>query len=877
MEPRCHSYFLLFCCLAESFKSANNAVIFTNPGYPKPYKGALAKYLLYFTFHLFFKLFKQNGEAVAVLFYQFLANPGDCVTVCDANTECQSLCGDVMDHYKTKKILITNSTTTITMQSTASADGNYHSGIAAKSVTIDAVKRSFFECNSTVNLADGEPFFLVSQNYPNTPVELSRCEIVFTATDMIRTAIYDLVTLNSVTFKGLNESGNPVEINLSGRHVTDDEPVALYFSKSLRVSFTFSNRSTFYTRGFYILVDSFARGSPSSNACVNNGVLEVESGETIPFGIADFGSSTYPPNTACSYHFSNKLDGHQLAISMEFETEKCCDIMHIDGIAPPPYNLYNYQGFMQPAFQFANSNVVTMNFTSDGVVEGVGFNGTVYNIDCSCKSGVFRLDPQNTLLKIGSPGFLSGAPTYCPNLNCSWTVTFPNDYELILNVSALNLRTGSTVDQLMVADNFGKILLSSNSTILFGPRIFVLTSGEVSFKFTSSATSAFPPSLDQSGFLLDLMLVQKVFRKTTIQLTDNYFMADISTRLFGDGLNITYEYVISARSNKQVFIYFFTILNGIANIEIYDGGDTSGAMINTSFLFNGTISTDGTPLWLRSTGENLLVRVRPNLYNTKSMLDFQAMVTDWIRAPDCPPLVWTTSTQSHSVRIPLSGSNCLSILHATYDYDSSSGIVLDLQSSSQLGIYKGLTTNASHLLNRKPTLDYPKFIYGAYVVISYNSPQDNTVTYYWTKRGFATTITMTQNESGIIMSEDYLPQYPLNLLKQQFSIELISDSAHMTSIRIEFLEPTGQGHGTIQMQYYNKLLDEISYPTTDKRSIFEQCGTKVVVTYVSPGGMSNGLYARYSRGSQSCNASSLTRYSFFFILISILLILLDFS
>ncbi|KAK6731818.1 hypothetical protein RB195_007963 [Necator americanus] len=620
---------------------------------------------------------KLNGEAVAVLFYQFLANPGDCVTVCDANTECQSLCGDVMDHYKTKKILITNSTTTITMQSTASADGNYHSGIAAKSVTIDAVKRSFFECNSTVNLADGEPFFLVSQNYPNTPVELSRCEIVFTATDMIRTAIYDLVTLNSVTFKGLNESGNPVEINLSGRHVTDDEPVALYFSKSLRVSFTFSNRSTFYTRGFYILVDSFARGSPSSNACVNNGVLEVESGETIPFGIADFGSSTYPPNTACSYHFSNKLDGHQLAISMEFETEKCCDIMHIDGIAPPPYNLYNYQGFMQPAFQFANSNVVTMNFTSDGVVEGVGFNGTVYNIE--------------------------------------------------------------------------------------------------------------------------------VFRKTTIQLTDNYFMADISTRLFGDGLNITYEYVISARSNKQVFIYFFTILNGIANIEIYDGGDTSGAMINTSFLFNGTISTDGTPLWLRSTGENLLVRVRPNLYNTKSMLDFQAMVTDWIRDAF-----------------------------------------------------------------RKPTLDYPKFIYGAYVVISYNSPQDNTVTYYWTKRGleamvgvaqlvkgsavtsqsiegFATTITMTQNESGIIMSEDYLPQYPLNLLKQQFSIELISDSAHMTSIRIEFLEPTGQGHGTIQMQYYNKLLDEISYPTTDKRSIFEQCGTKVVVTYVSPGGMSNGLYARYSR------------------------------
>ncbi|VDO17233.1 unnamed protein product [Haemonchus placei] len=65
---------------------------------------------------------------------------------------------------------------------------------------------------------------------------------------------------------------------------------------------------------------------------------------------------------------------------MEFETEKCCDIMLIDGIAPAPYNLYNYQGFMQPMFQFANSSTVTFNFTSDGLVGGSGFSGSVYNI-----------------------------------------------------------------------------------------------------------------------------------------------------------------------------------------------------------------------------------------------------------------------------------------------------------------------------------------------------------------------------------------------------------------------------------------------------------------------------------------------------------------
>lgn len=35
---------------------------------------------------------------------------------------------------------------------------------------------------------------------------------------------------------------------------------------------------------------------------------------------------------------------------------------------------------MQRMFQFASNNVVTMNFTSDGTIQGVGFNGSVYNI-----------------------------------------------------------------------------------------------------------------------------------------------------------------------------------------------------------------------------------------------------------------------------------------------------------------------------------------------------------------------------------------------------------------------------------------------------------------------------------------------------------------
>ncbi|EYB87974.1 hypothetical protein Y032_0254g300 [Ancylostoma ceylanicum] len=86
----------------------------------------------------------------------------------------------------------------------------------------------------------------------------------------------------------------------------------------------------------------------------------------------------------------------------------------------------------------------------------------------------------------------------------------------------------------------------------------------------------------------------------------------------------------------------------------------------------------------------------------------------------------------------------------------------------------------------------------------------------------------------------------------------------MTGIRIEFLKPTGQGYGTLQMQRYNKLLREIPYPASDGKTVFEQCGTKMIISYISPGGSSNGLYARYSRGIQSCNSGSLPGHFIFY-------------
>ncbi|KAK6014514.1 hypothetical protein OSTOST_20101, partial [Ostertagia ostertagi] len=192
-----------------------------------------------------------ENQGVAVFFYQFLASQGDCVTVCDVDAICQGLCGDAMDHVKMKKALVVNSTATITMQSISQPDGYYHSGIlSGKRVFSILTKES---TSSVIRL------FNLRTNYPYTPFDYSYCNVTFKSEDAIRLAIYDLVTKEGVIFEGLNLSGEATRISLSGRHVTDDEPVALYFAESVTVSFSFLNTTTFYTRGFYILVDSYTR------------------------------------------------------------------------------------------------------------------------------------------------------------------------------------------------------------------------------------------------------------------------------------------------------------------------------------------------------------------------------------------------------------------------------------------------------------------------------------------------------------------------------------------------------------------------------------------------------------------------------------------
>ncbi|KAJ1347094.1 hypothetical protein KIN20_002054 [Parelaphostrongylus tenuis] len=491
-------------------------------------------------------------------------------------------------------------------------------------------------------------------------------------------------------------------------------------------------------------------------------------------------------------------------------------------------------------FQFASTSRISIKFNSDAIVEGVGFIGSVYNIDCTCNSGDHHLSEESPFLRLTTPGLLSGAPTYCPNLRCYWTIKFSTKYEIVLTISMLNLRSYMEEDVLTMTDRFGRIIFRANSDTSELRKILI-TSGKISLNFTSSPITGFPLLAIKSGFIIETTLLKKIVSRKKIAFTDTNFLIEISTKQFYEGLNVTYEYALTARPGNKVTIYFLTALNDVMNLNIYDGPNTTATILDPSILY-ANFTQDGYPLKIVSSEQHLLIQIRPNPYNINAKTALQSY--GYRLATSCPPMVWSASTVLRTPAIRLSGSNCISIFHVNRDYDPS-----------------GLTTNASNLVTSGSDRQYPNLIYGLYVVMLYNSTQDNSVTYSWRKGSFATTILITPNESGIIMSEDYLPAYPLSSFKQQFSIELVAESHQMNGIRIEFLRSPGHGHGTFQFKQYNKLLEEITFPMSDGKLYSERCGNKLIIEYFSPGGTSNGLYARYRAGSLGCNSGSMALHS----------------
>ncbi|CAD6187150.1 unnamed protein product [Caenorhabditis auriculariae] len=446
------------------FLPATVAITLSTPNYPAPYAGNIPRIRV--------SLDVYQGQGVAVVFEQFLVSPDDCAIACQTGTfNCSYICGDVMDHGLIPKILRVEGSATVTLQTTKTADGFPHSGVSAKLVAYDLSDPAFVNCGESINISNGSTFYLLSPNYPLTPpVALSTISTPILST--IHFKSQDLIKMGACN-KG---------------YETYDNPYALYFNKQVNITFSLSDLHVFYQKRFYIIVNEFLEvDEPSSASCIEPGNFVVKINERIQFGTKNFGVKAYEPNTLCDWNFQKEATNGEslLAFALSYESEKCCDIMEVDGLSQWHEE---YQGWEYSEVRFTNSGNVTMRFSSDGVMQATGFQALVNHVDCSCGQDI-TLNRTVPIAMLTSPGYSQNAMTYCPNLTCSWKIYAEPDDNIFIELSDLALRSytlTNKTDLLQITDAYGHIMATIPPNYL-GLINFTRTVTPIYISFTSTS------------------------------------------------------------------------------------------------------------------------------------------------------------------------------------------------------------------------------------------------------------------------------------------------------------------------------------------------------------------------------------------------------
>ncbi|CAI2355942.1 unnamed protein product [Caenorhabditis sp. 36 PRJEB53466] len=835
------------------FFKTKNGIIFTTPNYPTPYTGRLSQRTT---------LSVNDSQGVAVVFEQFLASAHDCVIACPStNDGCSSLCGDAMDHGLVPKILRVPGNATVTIVSIEPNDGFPHAGIAAKLLPYDLKKPSFFNCNDEVDLSSGETFYLISPNYPSAPTEpISGCKIKFSTSGIrqgIRLAAYDFYTEKE---DAMDVSGTKI----SG-FVTEDEPGVYYFENNALVSFNITQQNTVYPERFYILVQSYEIRS-TEGTCFNTGNRDLALNDVIVLGNGQFGTNPYANNLNCAWNFTRTPGTYSLfALAIEYESEKCCDFLTIDGLSVYEYI---YQGFQYSNLFFTNSRAISFLFQSDPIVGATGLNASLQHIDCTC--------PQSTLLVkngvLTSPGYATTI-SYCPNLLCQPKVEYQDDlYDLQLQFLDFNLRSytlDNNTDSLSIFDSYGHPLVQMQPYYL-GFDSFWATVSPVTVQFISHNLASFPLDQIGRGFSIGLNLVKKDYVKESVDFNDGFIFKDISNLDLKSGK--TYQFSVNGRQGHKIFVYFFTKTTSQVFVDIFDGDSMDADRIDNKALYSN-IFENGPSMVLSTTTEKAIINIRGNPTFLNAGLDFQAMITDLELGRDCEPLVHSLKTVKSASDTHLQGQNCYKVLHfSDSSYSQSAFMNLWLSKNIPMQIYLGLTTYSDMLIAQNTNDPLPQDLFTNYLVLKFSTTDVISLSYSWDVSNGIVARTMGQNDTVILMSEDYGKSRSSSVI-QQFSVQLEGESDVQTGLTIDFLADSGKGSGTLTWSSYNGEISKESFTSAKQSLTYQSCGNKLLVDYSSPGGGSdNGLYVKITRADLRCSFTS--SHSSILVLLTSLLVLL---
>ncbi|CAL2051214.1 unnamed protein product [Caenorhabditis brenneri] len=837
-----HIYLLLLIIPYYS-QAFQDGTLFSTPNYPQPYIGQLSQRQT---------VSVNQSQGVAVVFEQFLASAHDCVIACPTSGDgCSSLCGDAMDHGLVPKILRVPGSAIVTVVSVEPNDGFPHSGISGKIIPYDLNQLSFFNCNDQVDLSSGDTYYLISQNYPLSPTTaFSKCSIKFSTSGSrqgIRFAVYDFY-LNQLQQDSFFITGkNEQNVTITG-FATEDEPVVFYFGNQADVTFSITHQDHSFTqKRFYILVQSYELAATQN--CDNTGKFNVALGQTINFGTRQFGVNPYNNNLNCGYNYTRIPGTNSLfALAIQYESEKCCDTMSIDGLTD---DQQIYQGFQYSSLYFTESEQISFNFISDEIVGGTGLNASIEHIDCTCP-------PSIVLVKNGSltsPGY-SNSISYCPDLNCQPKIEFQDDlYDLQLEFTDVSLRSYSLnndTDSLTVSDSYGHPLVQIKPGY-FGFTKFWATVSPVTVQFVSKSLTAFPLDMIGRGFSANLNLVKKNFVTEHVIFKSGVYFKDVSNLALSSGN--TFEFVVTGRPGTQIFMYFFTKTTNQVFIDIFDGDSMDAARIDNKALYSNVLE-NGPSMTLSTSGEKALIHIRGDPTFYQSGTDFQALITDVKLATDCGPLVYSLKQQkTNSGDLSMQGKYCTKVLHFTdSSYSQSAFMNIAFSKTIPIELFYGLPKNPSLLIARNSNDSIAQDLFSNYVVLEYSS-SDCTVSYSWDVSSGLIARTMQPEETVILMSDDFLKTNSTNTV-QQFSVQLEGESNVQTGLTCEFLADSGNGAGTLSWSSYSGEIKKESYSNAKKSLTFSSCGKKLLVDYTSPGGgPDNGIYLKITRADLRCSLS----------------------
>ncbi|VDK46361.1 unnamed protein product [Anisakis simplex] len=239
-----------------------------------------------------------------------------------------------------------------------------------------------------------DTYFETSFAYPEDYGEGNNCRWEFEGVNAnLRILFYDFQTddkTDSFVMSGdpfvmsggssTNETHNTT-IHLGGYDVTSDLPVAFYFRGSVHINFTSGDGSIFPPRRFSFIIDTFAdQTNDTQEVCVGaESIHDLSVEKSVMINTNNYGTLAYENYLKCQFSFINPPQHHVIYLQMAFESERCCDLMTVNGIGQD----YIFQGERYPTIYFANSPNVSFEFSSDGVRKAVGFKGYVSTLVCA--------------------------------------------------------------------------------------------------------------------------------------------------------------------------------------------------------------------------------------------------------------------------------------------------------------------------------------------------------------------------------------------------------------------------------------------------------------------------------------------------------------